>query len=78
MVIIGQAINKKREINSNIKSRNNKIRSINIIQNLTNIPTPIENQIKPSRYSFFKGLKKVRSRRIKENCCKNALLSEEK
>jgi len=45
---------------------------------LTTIPIPIENPTSPSRYSFLRGLKKVRKRSGKENQWRSALLREAK
>lgn len=49
-----------------------------IINVFTNIPIAIEKPTKPFLYSFFQGLKKVFTRRGKENNCKKALFKEAK
>jgi hypothetical protein len=62
---------------TSIAKRNDRSRiSKRIIQDLTNIPMPIENQTNPSRYSFFMGLKNVLRSNGSENCCRNALFKE--
>ena len=43
-----------------------------------NIPMPIENPTKPSRYSFFQGLKNVLTRSGREKSLRSAWLSEVK
>ena len=75
-VIIGHKINMRIKIASKLNKITSMTKSITINQNFINIPIPIENQIKHSRYSFLMGLKKVRSSSNKENCCKNALFKE--
>lgn len=74
----GQNINAKTKSISRVNNIKNKIIPIIIIGNLITIPIAIENQINPSRYSFFIGLKKVFIKSGVDSCSKKALFKEKK
>jgi hypothetical protein len=59
--IAGQARNTMNTISSQIKSRENINKSAIIKSVLKTIPINLENKTSPSLYSFFQGLKNVRS-----------------
>ena len=75
---IGQTTKLIIKINSNIKRARKRKTSAIITNVFTNIPIAIEKPTKPFLYSFFQGLKKVFTRRGKENNCIKALLREAK
>ena len=78
IVRTGQMIKDINKTSSIAISNNKIIKSIIIIQNLTNIPIPMEKYTRPCLYSFFNGLKKVRSIRGNENSLRNALFKDRK
>ena len=74
----GQIKKPIKKIISNITRATRSIRSAKIKRLLIAIPIKIENQIMPSRYSFFQGRKKVFSIRGKEKTPKKVLSKEMK
>lgn len=78
IVRIGQLINNAIATVSPTSSTNNTSRSKKINILLTIIPIAIENPTRPSRYSFFHGLKKVKSRIRRDKNFIAAVLSDAK
>lgn len=74
--MIGKVTNIKSAIASKIRRIIRATKLVIIRSDLTAIPMPIENPTKPSRYSFFSGLKKVWIRIGREKSWKKALFNE--
>jgi hypothetical protein len=71
----GKAKNPQNRAASIRRTPENKTSEVKIMQLLTKIPIAIENPTKPFLYSFFTGLKKVRSNMGTEKKSKNAPLN---
>ena len=77
-VISGHHIKSARSVISLKITRRKITRSMKMSADLTKIPMPIENPTNPFLYSFFKGLKKVRTIRVSDRICKIAWFTERK